>query len=1191
MTSFGEIARLRAALNDKEAALAEVVDEIVYFENKLKAEERKSKSIQECMSSSNGSHSDAIAALLKYVFTLEEFVDPTPEVLEKRESMFQTLKSTAETQGKCSETMSTLSDSSVQNGWGREGLEQIEHQMTTFQNQQASVHVRRSGSIVVQSRGSPRRSGDTRSSPSVVTTPGIGSPSGMSTRRVNISRSGSVLVEKYQDSPNVTHGQVQGLRNRISELEGELADIRVKLGVSERSRLSAVRDRDAMSKELEVVSQEKETMEQSLKSQVQEASTAREETQDAIRDRESLERRIESLEAQLREAWAARDSAVAESKHAGRDMKESERAEMEAVRSRDKAYAELETAVEEQRRLSEKVEKLQRDYDSAARQADDLSSSSKDFKAKMERLTLERNTARAERDASQIDAENAKQKVNAAEMEKKYALDDVAEAIRQRDAAQQQAVAAIEEEENAIKQKQQALANSVKAQESAEAAVRARKDAEATARKSMGEAENLRIEVMHERRQKEAIMKEMKQALQERQNAIVELKIRSQEDKSEDAHRAKINTEIAELKSTKNMADELATEMKGKCARLESELESERERLHQASATERALLTQIKELNETLRRKESASAQDKGRDDTLQRDLEQFKGGYYRLSENVRVLEQQLAESIDKYRSLQMAFQDAKVSLRQQQLVNEQQATLAVSRQQLSAESPPQQRARVHVRRSGSVVIQDNAGAVRLAAGQSFQASQSSNSRVIHIDRAGKMSHVQRRTENGMGNSAAPAGPAPVASAGAATTRDLGSLKVQVQRMKEQAADAAQRAREDVSAVEVAAAGMKEKLRMLEEERKGHTEENARLKGRVSDLEKDLGNAKQKYDLLEQKYDGISKLHKEAGEKIKSLDGDISGERERLLELNANLQKSENAVELLKERKDLSDEEIKRLRLDNQKHMEEKYQLLDDLRNAQSSMQSGHEATEKTVHNFQNQVHQFESRLKEERERGDKLEEALNKKSQELVSIEEERSRLSSELEGAAAHLRLIGLQKQAVTRELEQVYSSLAELESQLSVSRTENERLRMANANYGDTPSGNLLLGSGLHSRALASSRGIGETTLYNPPSSSALSSSYSRSDIPHQTVKISRRGSVEVVQDSLGSGMEQPSMIPLPSSSGSSATDRGTASTRRGTYYGMYGLNEAQELRQLNRTRSSADVHQYPNFTPSSRYGGGR
>ena len=75
--------------------------------------------------------------------------------------------------------------------------------------------------------------------------------------------------------------------------------------------------------------------------------------------------------------------------------------------------------------------------------------------------------------------------------------------------------------------------------------------------------------------------------------------------------------------------------------------------------------------------------------------------------------------------------------------------------------------------------------------------------------------------------------------------------------------------------------------------------------------------------------------------------------------LNANLQKSENAVELLKERKDLSDEEIKRLRLDNQKHMEEKYQLLDDLRNAQSSMQSGHEATEKTVHNFSTHHHSW----------------------------------------------------------------------------------------------------------------------------------------------------------------------------------------------------------------------------------------
>ena len=91
---------------------------------------------------------------------------------------------------------------------------------------------------------------------------------------------------------------------------------------------------------------------------------------------------------------------------------------------------------------------------------------------------------------------------------------------------------------------------------------------------------------------------------------------------------------------------------------------------------------------------------------------------------------------------------------------------------------------------------------------------------------------------------------------------------------------------------------------------------------------------------------------------------------------------------LLKERKELGDEEIKRLRLDNKKHVEDKYQLLDDLKNAQSSMQSGHEATEKTVNNFQNQVQQFESRLKEEQDRADKLKAALDKKNSELVSVE-----------------------------------------------------------------------------------------------------------------------------------------------------------------------------------------------------------
>ena len=77
------------------------------------------------------------------------------------------------------------------------------------------------------------------------------------------------------------------------------------------------------------------------------------------------------------------------------------------------------------------------------------------------------------------------------------------------------------------------------------------------------------------------------------------------------------------------------------------------------------------------------------------------------------------------------------------------------------------------------------------------------------------------------------------------------------------------------------------------------------------------------------------------------------------------------------------------------------------------------------------------------------------------------------------------------------------------------------MANANYTEGTSRQLQLEN------FSPSHGGIESTSYNPPSASALSNSYNRGDIPHQTVKVSRRGSVEVVQDSLSNRTEQPSM----------------------------------------------------------------
>ena len=191
----------------------------------------------------------------------------------------------------------------------------------------------------------------------------------------------------------------------------------------------------------------------------------------------------------------------------------------------------------------------------------------KDHKSKTDRLTLERDTARAERDSAITDCENAKAKANALEREKKYAVNDVQEALRQRDQAQAQAIAAIEEEEQATRAKQTALANNLKAQAAAEAAVKARKEAEQSARSSMREAEQLRIDVLNERRQKEAIMKEMKSALSERQDAIVQLKNFSQKEDT----KAKVieewrvmNTELNRLKeeadvSTRQMEEKYET--------------------------------------------------------------------------------------------------------------------------------------------------------------------------------------------------------------------------------------------------------------------------------------------------------------------------------------------------------------------------------------------------------------------------------------------------------------------------------------------------------------------------------------------------------------------------------------------------------------------------------------------------------
>jgi len=1171
MSGFGEIARLNAQLQDKEAALAECVDEVLFFENKLKMEEKKSASAVEALTACSNSQKDSIAALMEYVLVLEDTVGGIPQSLfGQREELARTLGKTEEEVAKCSDTLQTLKVS-ISLGTTFNRLDTFLGRANSTKGGNSSVRIKRSGTVVVNSSSrspggynissflSPSEERE-RFDSEVVTTP---------ESSVKISRSGSVTIEKATESLS-NRGQINGLRNRISALEGELADARVKIGVSERSRLGAIRDKDAMSKELEAVSQEKESLLLEVKTAKHEVETALDDARQAEMDRESFERRVDSLETQLRDGWAARDQAVSEAKHAERSMKEAHRKELEAMRTRDKAYSDLERVEKEKADLTNNVERLQRTLDETARKLEGVTLDLDDQKGKVARLTLERNTARAERDTAVVDAENSKQKTQAAELEKKYAMDDVAEAIRQRDAAQQQAVAAIEEEENATKQKQAALLNSLRAQESAEAAVRARKEAEKTARSSLQASEDLRLEVMNERRQKEAIMKEMKVALQERQNAVVELKMLNQEGDSSRSAVAESKAATADIIKAKECVEQELRIMQEKYAKCQVEIEENRKLSLKAEQTEQTLLAQIKMLHDATLPKVNHDAVEQAtilkEQERLKMNLGDWKRQYDLLSKNSDLLQVQLNKVTREYDQLKASLNETKVS-RENPLHGR-------SRERSPAPRPPSsvddgfERARVHVRRSGSVVIMDHA---RPKAPIQTPTPAIDNSRVIHIDRDGKMSQIEpngsaMHWESNQFN-----------SPGAQT--NLSSLQSQVRRMKEQAAFAANRAREDVAAVEVAATGMREKLRLVEEEKVREREKNATLMQKVSYLQDDLKNAKDKYARLEESYESEKNDCRTLREKLHKIESELSSYEHTTSNLRTDITRKDTELKMLRERKDVADEEIKRLRLDNQKHLDEKYQMLDDLRNAQSSMQSGHEVTEQTVSRFQAQVNELKVSLQQERDRAATLETDLSKCNEQLARAEEERSRLFTELEGAAAHLRLVGLQKAAVTRELEQVYTALSELEGQLSTSRTENKRLRLAHANFSSSAT------EGRHDP-------LHDSATTNPFEGNAES-------IPRSTIKISRRGSVELVRDSFKD--PHPSMVPLPDLKGPSAStdsstitgvasqsdiDLGTASTRRGTYYGMYGQSEANRLRQLNRTRSTFERAQYPTITPSSQ-----
>ena len=70
---------------------------------------------------------------------------------------------------------------------------------------------------------------------------------------------------------------------------------------------------------------------------------------------------------------------------------------------------------------------------------------------------------------------------------------------------------------------------------------------------------------------------------------------------------------------------------------------------------------------------------------------------------------------------------------------------------------------------------------------------------------------------------------------------------------------------------------------------------------------------------------------------------------EKINSFQSTLTQLNQESRLLEERKNAGDDEIERLRLDNQKQLDEKYALLEELRNAQTSLKTDQQANATTV--------------------------------------------------------------------------------------------------------------------------------------------------------------------------------------------------------------------------------------------------
>ena len=87
-------------------------------------------------------------------------------------------------------------------------------------------------------------------------------------------------------------------------------------------------------------------------------------------------------------------------------------------------------------------------------------------------------------------------------------------------------------------------------------------------------------------------------------------------------------------------------------------------------------------------------------------------------------------------------------------------------------------------------------------------------------------------------------------------------------------------------------------------------------------------------------------------------------------QFQGTLERLNHEGSLLEEQKQAGDDEIERLRIDNQKQLDEKYALLEELRNAQSTLSTGQRTNQNTVQKLKEEISKLNDDIARGKNRG-----------------------------------------------------------------------------------------------------------------------------------------------------------------------------------------------------------------------------